>query len=198
MTTPTLLRLQNRYGQRIAWRICMLVTLLVVCGSIPAWAHIGPPYPIMQDRKVGPFTVAVWSNPDVGTGSFFVIIDPPPGDSVPSDMKVKVAVQPASKRLPEKAYDAWREKLRNRVEFKAIVPFDKEETWHVRVMLASSAGKGEISTDVSVTPTLLGRWDLLLFALPFLGVGLLWFKAITTKRENRRRAQRRKAQKSAV
>jgi len=196
--TPTFLRLQNRYGQRIVCRICTLVALLVVCGSIPAWAHIGPPYPIMQDRKVGPFTVAVWSNPDVGTGSFFVIIDPPPGGSVPSDMKVQVAVQPASKRLSEKTYDAWREKLRNRVEFKAIVPFDKEETWHVRIMLASAAGSGEIATDVSVTPTLLGRWDLLLFALPFLGVGLLWFKAITTKRENRRRAQRRKAQKSAV
>lgn len=198
MLTPRTLRFQNRYGRRIAWRVYVIAMVMTVCGTIPAWAHIGPPYPIMQDRKVGPFTVAVWSNPDVGTGSFFVIIDPPPGHSVPSDMKVQVAVQPASKRLPEKIYDAWREKLRNRVEFKAIVPFDKEETWHVRVMLASSAGSGEIATDVSVTPSLLGRWDLLLFALPFLGVGLLWFKAIATKRENRRRAQRRKAQKSAV
>lgn len=61
---------------RIRWRIGIVATLLTICGSIPAWAHIGPPYPIMQDRKVGPFTVAVWSNPDVGTGSFFVIIDP--------------------------------------------------------------------------------------------------------------------------
>jgi len=190
-------RFQNQFVHRIASRLSLLV-LLAICGSAPAWAHIGPPYPIMQDRKVGPFTVAVWSNPDVGTGSFFVIIDPPPGGSVPSDMKVQVAVQPVSKRLPEKTYDAWREKLRNRVEFKAIVPFDKEETWHVRVMLAGSTGSGEIATNVSVTPTLLGRWDLLLFALPFLGVGLLWFKAIATKRENRRRAQRRRAQKSAV
>jgi hypothetical protein len=183
---------------RIRWRIGIVATLLTMCGSIPAWAHIGPPYPIMQDRKVGPFTVAVWSNPDVGTGSFFVIIDPPPGRSVPTDMKVQVAVQPASKRLPEKTYDAWRERLRNRVEFKSVVPFDKEETWHVRVMLASSASSGEISTDVSVTPGLLGRWDLLLYALPFVGIALLWVKAIKTKRENKRRAQRRKTQKSAV
>jgi len=197
MLNLTMSRFQNQFVHRIASRLSLLV-LLAICGSAPAWAHIGPPYPIMQDRKVGPFTVAVWSNPDVGTGSFFVIIDPPPGGSVPSDMKVQVAVQPVSKRLPEKTYDAWREKLRNRVEFKAIVPFDKEETWHVRVMLAGSTGSGEIATNVSVTPTLLGRWDLLLFALPFLGVGLLWFKAIATKRENRRRAQRRRAQKSAV
>ncbi len=198
MTMLTLMMTGVHKGLWIRWRIGIVATLLAVCGSIPAWAHIGPPYPIMQDRKVGPFTVAVWSNPDVGTGSFFVIIDPPPGGSVPADMKVQVAVQPVSKRLNEVTYDAWREKLRNRVEYKVIVPFDKEETWHVRVMLASSAGGGEASTDVSVTPGLLGRWDLLLYALPFLGVGLLWFKAIATKRENRRRAQRRKTQNSAV
>ncbi len=198
MKMLTLMMTGVHKGLWIRWRIGIVATMLIICGSIPAWAHIGPPYPIMQDRKVGPFTVAVWSNPDVGTGSFFVIIDPPRGGAVPADMKVQVAVQPVSKRLPEKTYDAWREKLRNRIEFKAIVPFDKEETWHVRVMLASSAGGGEASTDVSVTPGLLGRWDLLLYALPFLGVGLLWFKAIATKRDNRRRAQRRKTQKSAV
>ena len=95
----------------------------------------------MQNRKVGPFTVDVWSNPDVGVGSFFVIINPPPGSSVPSDMKVQVAVQPVSGRLPETTYDAWREKLRDRVEFKAVVPFDKEEMWHVRILLTSSQAK---------------------------------------------------------
>jgi hypothetical protein len=180
---------------RTAWHIC-LVALLVLSSGVPTWAHIGPPYPIMQNRKVGPFTVDVWSNPDVGVGSFFVIINPPPGSSVPSDMKVQVAVKPVSGRLPETTYDAWREKLRDRVEFKAVVPFDKEEMWHVRILLTSSQVSGETDTDVPVTPTLLGRWNLLLFALPFLGVGVLWFKAMATKRENRRRAQRRKAQKT--
>ncbi|HZD50246.1 MAG TPA: hypothetical protein VE178_16005 [Silvibacterium sp.] len=175
-------------------RIC-LITLLVLCAAIPARAHIGPPYPIMQNRKIGPFTVDVWSNPDVGVGSFFVIINPPRGGSVPSDMKVRVAVRPVSGRLPEATYDAWREKLRDRVEFKTTVPFDKEEMWHVRVLLSSSQVSGETDIDVPVTPTLLGRWDLLLFALPFVGVGWLWFKAVKTKRENKRRAQQRKARK---
>ncbi|MFY9935535.1 MAG: hypothetical protein WAK33_01625 [Silvibacterium sp.] len=186
---------QTQSRARTAWHIC-LVALLVLSSGVPTWAHIGPPYPIMQNRKVGPFTVDVWSNPDVGVGSFFVIINPPPGSSVPSDMKVQVAVKPVSGRLPETTYDAWREKLRDRVEFKAVVPFDKEEMWHVRILLASSQVSGETDTDVPVTPTLLGRWNLLLFALPFLGVGVLWFKAMATKRENRRRAQRRKAQKT--
>ncbi len=110
-------------------------------------------------------------------------------------MKVRVSVRPVSGRLPEATYGAWREKLRDRVEFKTIVPFDKEEMWHVRILLGSSQVNGETNVDVPVTPTLLGRWNLLLFALPFVGVGWLWFKAVKTKRENKRRAQQRKARK---
>ena len=170
------------------------LALLALCCAT-ARAHIGPPYPIMQNRKVGPFNVEVWSNPDVGTGSFYVIIDPPKGSSltVPADMKVRVIVQPVSKRLPEAGYEAWREKLLDHVEYKAVVPFDKEETWHIRILFASSMASGEQDTDVQVTPTLLGRWNLLLFLLPFAGIGILWFKAASVRRTRRRRARTRSA-----
>jgi hypothetical protein len=173
-------------------RRLIAVAFFVLLACAPARAHIGPPYPIMQSRKIGPFNVEVWSNPDVGTGSFYIIIDPPKGSSltVPADMKVQVAVQPASKRLPEAAYGAWREKLLDHVEFKTLVPFDKEETWHIRILFSSSAASGEQDTDVQVTPTLLGRWDLLLFLLPFVGIGVLWFKAASVKRNRGRRANR--------
>jgi hypothetical protein len=190
-------KFQSKSGKRLSWRAYLTMALLAICGSAPAWAHIGPPYPIMQDRKIGSLTVEVWSNPDVGIGSFFVVIDPPKGGSVPADMKVQVIVQPVSERLPEKTYDAWRDKLRSRVEFKADVPFDKEETWRIRVVLASSQVSGETDTNVEVTPALLGRWDLLLFLLPFLGVGLLWFKAMTTRRKNRR-VRPKKVQRSTM
>ncbi len=162
---------------------------------VPAWAHIGPPYPIMQNRHVGPFNVEVWSNPDVGTGSFYVIIDPPKGSglSVPADMRVQVAVQPLSKRLPVAVYNAWREKLLDHVEFKTLVPFDKEELWHVHITFSSSTVNGAADTDVPVTPTLLGRWDLLLYLLPFVGIGFLWFKAANAKKTVRRRRQAARA-----
>ena len=176
-----------------AWRTSIAVALLFLCGSSAVWAHIGPPYPIMQDRKIGPLKVEVWSNPDVGTGSFFIVIDPAKGGSVPSDMKVQVTVQPVSGRLPKKTYDAWRDKLRDRVEFKAEALFDKEETWKVEVALSSKEISGETDTNVEVTPALLGRWDLLLFLLPFLGVGFLWFKAVTTKRRYRRLREKKSA-----
>jgi hypothetical protein len=168
-----------------------LAVSMLALNAAPAWAHIGPPYPIMQNRRIGPLKIEVWSNPDVGTGSFFVVIDPPPDGSVPSDMKVQVAVQPVSHRLPEAIYGAWREKLKDHVEFKTVVPFDKEEMWHVRVILSSAAVSGETDTDVMVTPTLLGRWDLLLFLLPFLGVGFLWFKAMSVKWKRRKKRRKK-------
>ena len=178
---------------KIMSRSSILLALIALFAGATAWAHIGPPYPIMQNRKVGPLNVSVWSNPDVGTGTFFVVIDPPKGGSVPGDMKVQVAVQPVSKRLPEEAYGAWREKVRNEVEFKTTVPFDKEETWHIRILLSSATVTGEAATDVAVTPPGLGRLDLLLFSLPFLGIGLLWFKAANTKRQQRKRRKLKKA-----
>jgi hypothetical protein len=174
-----------------AARPVMTLAFLALCVCIPAWAHIGPPYPIMQNRRVGPFQVEVWSNPDVGTGSFYIILDPPKGSglSVPSDMRVRVSVQPLSKRLPVATYGAWREKLLDHVEFKTLVPFDKQEMWHVHIVFSSATANGAADTDVSVTPTLLGRWNLLLFLLPFAGIGVLWFKAASVKRSRGRRTR---------
>jgi hypothetical protein len=175
-----------------SWRLmraCRIAILFIAVLSLtaPAWAHIGPPFPIMEKRQVGPYMVDVWSNPDVGTGSFFITIDPPLGKSVPADIKVEIAIQPVTKRLPEARYGAWREKLRDRVEYKTEVPFDKEEQWHIRLIIASPLGGGETSTDVPVTPTLLGRWGLLLFAAPFIAVGFLWVKGMSIKNQQRRR-----------
>jgi len=170
----------------------MFAVILAACVCRPMWAHIGPPYPIIQNQKIGPFNVEVWSNPDVGTGSFYIIVDPPKGSGiqVPADMKVQVSVQPDSKRLPVATYGAWREKLLDHVEFKAVVPFDQQEMWHIHISFSSSTVNGAADTDVPVTPTLLGRWNLLLFLLPFLGIGILWFKAASVKRSRRRRRVR--------
>jgi hypothetical protein len=191
----------SRRNPSLLYRYCqtaVMLALLTIFASIPARAHIGPPYPIMQDRKIGTLTVSVWANPDVGTGSFFVVIDPPKGSSVPGDMKVQVSVQPVSGRLPEKSYDAWHEELHNRVEFKAVVPFDKEEMWRIRIRLASAEVTGETQTDVPVTPALLGRWDLLLFLLPFLGIAALWLKALSATRKRRKKRQLKKTQANAA
>ena len=161
-------------------RLLTTAVLVLVC-SARASAHEGPPYAILVDKSLGPASASVWADPDVGTGTFFVILEPPPGGSLPEDIKVEIAVRPADGRLAEAVHAASREDVRGRVQYKAEVPFDAEGPWRVRVMLQSPRGGGEISADVEVTPPGLGRWDLLIYLFPFLLIGALWLRAVTRR-----------------
>ena len=174
------------------WRVsralltCFLASLLAMLISPNAAAHNGPPFPIITDQRVGPYIISLWTHPDLGIGTFFVMVDPVPGGTVPKDLKVQIGVQPASGRLAEVVYSALHEDLRGQVEYKAEVQFDQQENWKVRLVLTSSAGGGEAISQVVPTPAGFGRWDLLLYLLPFLGVGFLWFTAIAKRRRLRK------------
>ena len=63
-----------------------------------------------------------------------------------------------------------------------MVNFDVQEQWRVRVKLSSSKGVDETMAFVEPTPQGFGRWDLLLYLLPFLAIGFLWLRAFATKR----------------
>lgn len=155
--------------------------LVLFCVSLVS-AHDGPPFPIVVDQRVGPCIVSVWTDPDIGEGSFFVITQPPPNASIPNDLTVQVSVQPTSGRLQEATYTAVREDLSGQVQYKAMVRFDVQEMWRVRVTLQSTQGNGETVAFVEPTPEGLGRWDLLIYLLPFLGIGFLWLRAFLKKR----------------
>jgi hypothetical protein len=142
-----------------------------------ASAHEGPPYPIIVDKMIGPCLVSVWADPDVGIGTFFITLEPPAGGTLPDDIAIEVGVSPISGRLAEARYKAVREAFRDRTQFKIEVPFDAEERWLARFYVNSSQGNGEASVEIEVTPPGYGRWDLLLYLLPFLGIGFLWLKA---------------------
>ena len=163
-------------------RTFVLSALLLLASGGDASAHEGPPYPIMVDKRLGPCVVSVWADPDVGTGTFFFVLDPPPGGQLPEDVRVEIGVRPASGRLPEAVHAAVREDQGGRMQFKALVPFDAQELWRVRVRLQSSQGGGEAETDVEVTPPGYGRWDLLIYLLPFAAVGGLWLRALLKRR----------------
>jgi hypothetical protein len=167
-----------------SWGQATLIAALCLTLVIPAAAHNGPPFPIVENRRVGPFIIAVWTHPDLGTGTFFVIVAPTPGVTIPKDLKVKVAVQPETGRLPEAVYDMWRDRVRDHVQFdNTQVEFDKQEYWRVRLVLESSIGGGEVFSRVEPTPTGLGKWDLLLYAFPFAFVIFLWFRGMSRRRK---------------
>ena len=155
-----------------------LLVALVLFTAKMASAHEGPPYALVVDQKADPYVVSIWSDPDVGTALFFVIVNAP---EPPPDMRVQIGVQPVSGRLPEAFYPAVRENVQGQIEYRALVNFDAQEFWRVRVRLESAKGTAETFATVEATPPGYGRWDLLLYLLPFLAVGLLWGIAIVRR-----------------
>ena len=147
-------------------------------------AHEGPPFPLFVDQKVDRYVVSVWTDPDVGTALFFVIVN---DKDLPGDLRVQIGVQPMSGRLAEVFYPAERENIQGRVQYKSQVQFDAQEIWRVRVQLQSvQSGNAETVATVEATPPGYGRWDLLIYLLPFLAVGLLWAMAMIRKVRQRR------------
>jgi hypothetical protein len=160
----------------------VLLSLVFLCARTVS-AHEGPPFPLFVDQKVEPYVVSVWTDPDVGTALFFVIVQQPA--VVPADLKVQIGVQPASGRLPETLYSCERETVQGNIQYRAQVHFDAQELWQVRVRLESAAGNAETFATVEATPPGYGRWDLLLYLLPFLAIGILWVIAMVHKIKRR-------------
>jgi hypothetical protein len=161
------------------YALLLVVVLLVFATTINA--HEGPPFPLFVDQKTGRYVVSVWTDPDVGTALFFVIVNAEKPAELPADLRVQLAVQPVSGRLPEAFYSTVRENLQGQTQYRADVHFDAQELWRVRVRLESAAGNAETVATVEATPPGYGRWDLLLYLVPFLAVGLLWAMALLRK-----------------
>jgi len=167
--------------QYVRWCLKVIVGIVALASSIRA--HEGPPFPLFVDQKVDRYVVSVWTDPDVGTALFFVIVNAP---DLPPDLHVQIGVQPVSGRLAEVFYPAERENVQGRVQYKSQVQFDAQELWRIRVQLQSAqSGNAETVATVEATPPGYGRWDLLIYLLPFLAVGLLWTVAMIRRSKQR-------------
>jgi hypothetical protein len=163
----------------------LLSALLLV--PQPAPAHIGPPFPIIENRKIGPVNAELWIHPDIGPSVVFVVVHPLPGQTIPKDLKMEVGVQPESGRLKEVLYGMWRDDTQDYVQYNTQVEFDRDEMWKVHLLVYSNGVTEHAYARVEATPTVLGSWELLLFVLPFLGIGFLWFKMAARRRQIRKR-----------
>jgi hypothetical protein len=159
-----------------------LPLLIILLLARTAIAHEGPPFPLFVDQKIDRYVVSLWSDPDVGDALFFVIVN---AEQLPPDLQVQIGVQPTSGRLPEAFYTAERESVKGQVQYRTLVHFDAEELWRVRVRLSSAQGNAETIATVEATPPGYGRWDLLVYLLPFLAVGVLWAIAMFRKIKRR-------------
>lgn len=161
----------------------ILILIFTAMLPVPASAHIGPPFPIIENKKAGPVIIQLWTHPDIGTGTFYVMIDPLPGSTIPNDLKIKVGIQPESNRYAETFFNADRDDTRNQVVYKALADFDRDEFYRVHLVIESAEGQGEAFSRVEATPTVMGRFGLVFFSLPFVAVGLLWFHGVSKKRK---------------
>ncbi len=157
-----------------------------------AAAHDGPPYPILVDETLAGRTISVWADPDVGIGTFYIYVTPPPAPGEATGMQV--AVRPLAGRpnantvVPENAPETSHE-VRVAPDdqpyaFIAEVPFAHRGDWSVRFVADSDAANpDELALIIDVTPPGLGRLDLLWFLSPFLAVGFVWIRVASRRRE---------------
>jgi hypothetical protein len=172
-------------------RLPSVLVLFLILGTAlapQAAAHKGPPFPLIEGRSVGPYVVDIWTDPDIGTGRFFVVLALPKGqDEAPGPTRVQVTVQPVTGRLAPAAYTAERRKSSNGYRYFVAVPFDQGEWWNVTVPIEWPGGSETLSAKVEVTPDgQIGPVGVVVFALPFFIVGFLWFKAARRQRQLRR------------
>ena len=148
-------------------------------------AHEGPPFPIIVDKEVGPYLVSVWTDPDIGIGTFFVVMEPKDEASERDDIKsVQIGVAPTSGRLDEKVYTAEAQRTRSGARYMTEVEFDKGEMWKVRIILEGEGWGDELHSEVEATPDgSIGPVAVVIYALPFVCVGILWIRAIMRRRE---------------
>ena len=159
----------------------ILPLIIILFSARTTSAHEGPPFPLFVDQKVDRYLLSVWTDPDVGTALFFVIVSAQEPAEVPADLQIEIGVQPVSGRLAETFYPAERENLPERIQYRAQAHFDAQELWQVRVRLKSAQGNVETVATVEATPPGYGRWDLLLYLAPFLAIGILWAIAMVRK-----------------
>jgi hypothetical protein len=169
-------RMQTHKKLALLAAICCLLTPL-------AAAHVGPPFPIVVDQQIGTCKISIWTHPDIGLSAFFVLVDPMPGTTVPSDLKMDIGVQPVSGRWAEVVYPMDRQNNHGQVQYNAQVEFDRQEFFRVRVHLQSATVNGEAISQVEATPTGFGRWDLLFYLSPFLLIVIVFYRGVRKKRK---------------
>jgi hypothetical protein len=164
-------------GGLLAWFI-----LVLLAWPPAALAHVGAPYPVLLEEEVGPYIASALADPDVGTGTFYVLVTLAGGEPTPPDTVVTIWVKPEDGHLGEAGHQAERQQTRYGERFVAKVPFDAEGPWLVRLTIEGASGRGETGFPVRVTPSGVGWLATLACLLPFVILGGLWVRGALRQR----------------
>ncbi|MGQ0552793.1 MAG: hypothetical protein ACT4PU_06190 [Planctomycetota bacterium] len=155
--------------------------------------HDGPPYPVIVDQPVGERILEVWTDPDIGTGTFLVLLTAPDGKTAPAPpSELQICVVPVAGHLPETCWpmrvDLDARPDATTLRYVGEVEFPEGGWWTTRLVLRDEASVHEARVDVEVTPPGLGRIDFAIYLFPFVALGLLFLAAAIKRRRLRRAA----------
>lgn len=161
------------------WRGVVIVCwgLALLGNPTRAAAHFGEPYGVLLDQPIGPYTVTAYADPDVGTGTFYVDVAMP-GAVVPPDTSVIINAVPEDKHPSPALVVVKGTPKDGLMRYEGDVDFDAEGYWTIRMQVAGSAGAGDITFRILVTPPY-PQWVTTLQCLaPFGVIGVLWLLAM--------------------
>jgi len=149
-----------------------------------AAAHDGPPYPIVSERRAGPYVISVWTDPDTtddGTaGGQFWITFAPDGTGVQArDVRVAITATPL-RGGPGRSVETGASS--NGSQFGALV-LDHEGRFRIDVRARGPRGEGDVSAEVDATYDLRPPpFVVVLYAVPFVLAGALWVRLLLRRR----------------
>ena len=152
--------------------------------SSPAAAHDGPPYPIVTDRRTGPYVMSVWTDPDTTDdqtpgGQFWVTFTSGGADQPGRDVRVTITATPL-RGGPERSVEAVANNSGS--HFGALV-LDHEGRFRIDVRARGAQGDGEVSAEVDATYDLRpAPFVVVLYAVPFVLAGALWVRLLLRRR----------------
>jgi hypothetical protein len=159
--------------------------------TIVVRAHSGPPYPIVTERTVGAYAMAVWADPDVtddgsAAGQFWVVVRPADRKTaLPADTRADVSIRSTDRAGVVRARQAEPVKGDVTRQFAALL-MDHEGPFAVHVSVDGPLGKADVDANVDATYDLRPAPALLIvFLTPFLLVGFLWGKLLLQRRRGR-------------
>jgi hypothetical protein len=169
----------------------VLTVVLVAAPAPAAPAHDGPPFPIVQNRLIGAYDLSIWTDPDstddgTAAGKFWVVLAPSDGArEISQGTQVRVAVRPLDRPGAERAADAAPVDGKVSRQYAALL-MDHEGRFGVRVTVEGPAGRAEIDSIVEATYDLRpAPFLVVVYALPFVAIGLLWMKVLLRRRRGR-------------
>lgn len=153
-------------------------------------AHDGPPFPILSDHTSGPYLISIWTDPDTtddgsAGGQFWVRLHRADGaGAVPPETRATVTIRPAQRDGSERRASASPVRGDVSNQFAALV-MDHEGRFAVRVMVEGPLGVATADAVTDATYDLRPPRPLLVvYAVPFVLVGLLWGRLLIRRRRS--------------